>query len=286
MTDTQLALEICAEIRGKYKKTRLPFTLEPGEPGLTNSKVGGTPYLPRGEAWPVDGKGVPMTFLAQIDCARLSALPDFPHTGLLQFFIGADDVFGVEFDDMTDNAGFRVLYRETVDLSVTAADVPLPEPAEEDCTPLGDRPCRIVFQPAREQKIPESDFLFETLFVQEWNRRRPEKPLKEFWEFYSLFPMEERNFDIFALDEADDGDEDRYLHHQLDGFPFFTQSDPRSREKYGEFDTLLFQLDSDMAEDRRDLVLWGDCGVANFFISREALRRRDFSRVLYNWDCC
>ncbi|MDE7212531.1 MAG: DUF1963 domain-containing protein, partial [Lachnospiraceae bacterium] len=23
-----------------------------------------------------------------------------------------------------------------------------------------------------------------------------------------------------------------------------------------------------------------------FFISREALRKRDFSKVAYNWDCC
>ena len=33
-------------------------------------------------------------------------------------------------------------------------------------------------------------------------------------------------------------------------------------------------------------ILWGDCGVANFFISRTDLEKLDFSRVLYNWDCC
>ncbi len=284
MTDTQLALEICAEIRAKCKKTCLPYTLEVGEPGLTDSKVGGTPYLPRGEAWPVDANGTPMVFLAQVDCAQLAPLPDFPHTGLLQFFTGADDVFGLGFDDMTNNAGFRLLYRETVDHSVTAAEVPVPEGPEEEYTPLGDRPCRMVFQPAREQKIPEGDFLFESLFVQAWNQRRPEKPIKTIWDFYHLFPKEERDYSIFEEDSA--AEEEDGPHHQLDGFPFFTQSDPRNTEKYGEFDTLLFQLDSDLPEDRKDLVLWGDCGVANFFISREALRRRDFSRVLYNWDCC
>lgn len=41
----------------------------------------------------------------------------------------------------------------------------------------------------------------------------------------------------------------------------------------------------DTAQDRKDLVLWGDCGVGNFFIRREDLLRRDFSRVLYIWDC-
>ena len=38
--------------------------------------------------------------------------------------------------------------------------------------------------------------------------------------------------------------------------------------------------------DDGDLIMWGDVGICNFFISPEALKRRDFSRVLYNWDCC
>ena len=40
-------------------------------------------------------------------------------------------------------------------------------------------------------------------------------------------------------------------------------------------DVLLFQLDSEMLPRKQgggDLVLWGDCGVCNFFINREALR--------------
>ena len=42
---------------------------------------------------------------------------------------------------------------------------------------------------------------------------------------------------------------------------------------------LLFQLNS--VKD----IMWGDAGVANFFIDREALKNRDFSHVMYNWDC-
>ena len=60
------------------------------------------------------------------------------------------------------------------------------------------------------------------------------------------------------------------------GYPFFTQSDPRSADD-GEI--LLFQLNS--VKD----IMWGDAGVANFFIDREALKNRDFSHVMYNWDC-
>ena len=44
MTDLELALEIAKEIRAENKRTRLPFTLEPGEPGLTESKGSGGPW--------------------------------------------------------------------------------------------------------------------------------------------------------------------------------------------------------------------------------------------------
>ncbi len=32
-------------------------------------------------------------------------------------------------------------------------------------------------------------------------------------------------------------------------------------------------------------IMWGDMGVAGFFINYEDLKRKDFSKVLYNWDC-
>ena len=44
---------------------------------------------------------------------------------------------------------------------------------------------------------------------------------------------------------------------------------------------LLLQLDSDEANG----MMWGDLGVCHFYIHPDDLRRRDFSRVLYNWEC-
>ena len=42
-------------------------------------------------------------------------------------------------------------------------------------------------------------------------------------------------------------------------------------------------MDSDHSSDVD--IMWGDVGVANFFIRLEDLKNRDFSNVLYNWDC-
>lgn len=79
-------------------------------------------------------------------------------------------------------------------------------------------------------------------------------------------------------DDVMDGLCDMYEEYmcQVGGYPFFTQSDPRSAD---DGEVLLFQLNS--VKD----IMWGDAGVANFFIDREALKNRDFSHVMYNWDC-
>jgi len=74
------------------------------------------------------------------------------------------------------------------------------------------------------------------------------------------------------------GEAARVAGDRIGGYPYFTQYDPRY-EDYRRHTALLLQIDSD--ED----IMWGDAGVANFFITPEALERCDFSKVLYNWDC-
>ena len=280
-----LARKITAELHAEHHRPAVRFTLELGEPGIFESKAGGTPYLPRDIAWPLDDRGFGMGLLAQVDCAALEGLPDFPHTGLLQFFIGLDDVFGADFDDPVTQKGFRVFYHETADRSVTADEVeakkaaaPMPEGDLRFYTPFCEGPCRIVLKAPAEQGINGHDPRFDPLFAEKWNRARPDLPIKREWDLYSLMPDRLRDYDATAQPGW------KGPWHQLGGYPFFTQSDPRPGE-YDDLDVLLFQLDSDY-QKKKDLVLWGDCGVANFFISREALKRRDFSRVCYNWDCC
>lgn len=279
MTDAELVQKIKKEISEANREPVIRFTLEPGEPGLTESKAGGTPYLPRDLAWPLGPDGLPMTLLAQVDCRALAGLPDFPQRGLLQFFIALNDVFGLDFDDMTNQDGFRVLYHETADPSVTAEEVLAKRPAIPDdvepayMTPLGGV-CRIVFGKPEMQSITDGDYRYEELFCAKWNEARPDAPVQHIWDLSGIWTDEacEDGYAVGAM-------------HQIGGYPYFTQTDPRCNGKHAELDVLLFQLDSDMREGR-DEVLWGDCGVGNFFISREALRRLDFSRTGYNWDCC
>ena len=280
MSESALAKQIAEDIVATHTEPVLRFTLdESGEPGIFESKVGGTPYLPHDMAWPLDSKGFQLQFLAQIDCASLEGLPDFPHAGLLQFFIGLDDLFGADFDDPVTQKDFRVLYHETVDRSVTAAVLakkdaaPVPEGDLTYYTPLYGA-YGIRFAPAGAQHVTEADYRAWAMFLQKWNELHG-TDFKTQWDYYGATKINHE----FPAPEG------KGPWHQLGGYAYFTQEDPRWSGQSDDLDVLLFQLDSD-GEGRYDKVLWGDCGIANFFINREALKRRDFSRVCYNWDCC
>jgi len=62
---------------------------------------------------------------------------------------------------------------------------------------------------------------------------------------------------------------------RIGGWPYFTQSDSRDKNH----DIVLLEIDSE-----KD-ILWGDYGVANFFISQKNLINQKFDNVLFSWDC-
>lgn len=265
---------IVAEVKRRTETPCWKLTLQPEGPcGLLDSKVGGLPYWDAALPYPTDSQGNKMTLLAQLNFAQLGTEAPLPAQGLLQFFIGQDDVFGIDFDQPDSQKDFRVIYHPEPDPAITLEQVralDLPTHAEADC-------CTPVFQEAvftAEKTVgymgPE-DGRFDALF-------------REVVRAVTGEDIGEQNAYQY-LGDADCrclNDQLNNTGHRLLGYPFFTQYDPR--EPDSPYDTLLFQLDSDMI-DRKDLVLWGDCGVGNFFINREDLLRRDFSRILYNWDC-
>ena len=94
--------------------------------------------------------------------------------------------------------------------------------------------------------------------------------------------LEEYLWDQDELDETPDWLPKAYG-HKIGGYPCFTQEDPRNIAKEDDHDILLLQIDTDNIGERE--IMWGDSGVANFFISRENLKQRNFQDVIYTWDC-
>lgn len=221
------------------------------------SKFGGLPYLPKGFEYPKTTDGDYLFLLAQINFAEVPPLEGFPNKGILQFYIGDNDVYGFGFDDSPEKERFKTLYFPQPNLNleqiVTDYDF-LPKPEYfpiEDC-------CSLYFT-KKYAPISTYDYRFLKLMGEE---------------FTNLFKWD----DDYLKISSPGG-------HKIGGYPFFTQSDMRVDDSDSEQpDILLLQIDSDNNEVIE--ILWGDTGVGNFFICESELKKLDFSNVVYNWDCC
>ena len=60
------------------------------EPGILDNKIGGKPYLPIGEKYPIDKFGNPMELLLQINLKDIQ-LENWPKSGILEIFISLED---------------------------------------------------------------------------------------------------------------------------------------------------------------------------------------------------
>ena len=244
---------------------------------IFDSKFGGIPYLPKDFEVPCDSSNhEQFALLAQINCAELPENNLYPKVGILQFWIGRDDLMGLEDD-------YKVVYFENIDNTITKEEVltkykPLDPNNYDQYTPFD--PTNAEFGLTFEKgisTITTADYRFENIIINA---------------IHELYPDEE----VARLYSDLDEDVHEYLYtsvkglkHAIGGYPNFTQYDPRSGDsEEGEqspYDIMLLQVESEWKKDNDVEIIWGDCGVGNFFISEENLKNRNFEDVLYNWDC-
>ena len=257
---------------------------EERKPGLTDTKLGGLPYWPHELVYPTTHKGLKLMLLAQLRLEDFAGCDQLPDHGLLQFFIDSDDdCSGMDFDDGTNQDGFRVVWHETVDSTVTVDDVralELPtsfDPWDERLGNVLSGEYALDITRATGWINPAVDS-FDEVFLDCCRTLLGPESVAGRSDWYSCLarPDSDKIFDLFNVPGP---------LHQVLGYPFFTQNDPRFDDSLKDLDTLLLQVDSDSGPTNGDRVLWGDVGIGGFFINGEALKRGDFSRVLFNWDC-
>ena len=275
-------------VRIKPKKAESPLL-------MTESKFGGLPYWTAGEEYPKDNDGNMLTLLAQINFADVPHLPDYPEKGLLQIFIIADLSLGRDMDDDgTTQNYWRVVWRENVDDSLALSADALHEmgvqSAEEIMKKEHER--RDSQMKSGKKLTLEHDFPLEKEYALTFEKgiSHPNQMLTEYNEMatsatkefgYPVYEDPQGSFSE-ALDMNDyfcEDSKDGTL-HQIGGYPFFTQRDGRSED---EEEVLLLQIDSEYTADID--ISFGDDGIANFFITPENLKKRDFSKVRYYSDC-
>jgi len=244
-------------------------------PEIFDSKFGGIPYWTPDKNYPTNSEGKKLILLAQINFDREKVDSPLPTCGMLQFFITDDDIMGVNYENPTEQNNFRVIYHETINYNITKEEIEklsIPNSNEKtvECFPI-TKECKISLNKGVDY-IQYGDIHFEDFFPIAYKEIFKEEPKKAIT-YINILEENDRN----RLDnELGVGGSC----HKMLGYSFFTQDDPRYVQKYRDYDTTLLQIESE-----GEYVLWGDCGVGNFFIHKKSLLEKDFSNVLYNWDC-
>jgi uncharacterized protein YwqG len=244
------------------KETILSATFSKETASLFKSKLGGSPYFPKDMDYPKDKNGKAMRLLAQLNFGELPKLEDFPNEGMLQFFLPADDdLHGLDLDNQLDSSDFYVIYHEKVidKGQLLMDDFSFVEEGIDYNFP--------VIQPS------ELHFSVDTDYVSLEDYKFEQLMGKEVVTFFEQFGSdEEKVWDAYS-------EQFNAWKTKIGGYAAFAQEDPRLDTEMEAHNTLLFQIVADKYVD------WGDMGIANFFIKRSDLLKRDFSNVLYNWDC-
>lgn len=259
------------------KETEIPavhFELTDSEPDLFTSKIGGIPYLPHDAQIPLDSSGRQMKLLAQFDCKLLADLPDYPHEGMLQFWLTVQYPW----------KEWHVTYHAQTDRTVTAEEVlaktaPFIE-GETGAFPVIDGGYGIKAEYCTESMGP-CDERYGALMCKYLNDLSEGRVIREWTDLG----------DLFDPNSGESGG------HKLGGYQYDPQSwlsfryEPDFDAKLGAEDEwlLLFQLEYDHSLGRNwregAKVVIGDCGVMHFFIQRSDLKARAFDKTDFNWNC-
>lgn len=244
------------------KKKYISIVAITEQPSIEQSHFGFRPMLPIGFTYPTDAFHHPLYPLAQINFREMPFLEGFPSTGYLQFYIsGTADVYGLDFNNQQSQKDFRVLYFEEHEVANFQTDFSFLKFDIKEYKLPSYKPHYLRFE--SKEEFPGGEDIHYEAFAKRY--------LEPIAKLYTSIE-EDLLFEVsFCLGN---------IGHRLGGYAYFTQTDPRGylNSPFKDY-ILLFQMATD------DEIMWGDAGVANFFIHPNDLAKKDFSKVLYNWDC-
>lgn len=246
------------------------FDVSREETTVFDNKIGGVPYFPKDMEYPKSKySDMPLILLAQINFNTIPQIKYFPTTGILQFFIASDEVYGMNFDDLTKSDNFKVIYHKNIITDTSKLINKVYEPHQDGIPFVGEYKLTVFKE---DDMVPDIySYSFKESFIHNYNKLS-NKPINSIY-----------NLDDGTLEELYQRNTRGKVH--IGGYPLFTQYDPREKEKYANYDIVLFELDSIYDKDTNIDIMWGDCGIGNFFITKDMLKNLKFNEVLYSWDC-
>ena len=268
--------KVIKKIRDNNTHEYINIVLEANDnPSVVDSKFGGIPYIAKDSDVPKDSNDMQLALLAQINCTELPENDLYPKEGLIQFWISRNDDFG-----LNNKKDYCVRYTKEIEDDITNEDVLnkynlLNENNDEEYSPFNKKNTSFALKFKKGMStITSNDFQFEELALQTIRELFPNENVKDLYD-----DLEREVFN--TLFKAFTG-----VNHAIGAYPTFTQWDPRNPDEPNAYGITLLQVDSQWESDSNSAqIMWGDCGVANFFINKEKLENLEFEDVLFNWDC-
>ena len=277
MTPTQAQIEqLVADLNATTQREVIRIALSLADNlALTDSKLGGTPYIPQGGALPTSVDGKPLFMLAQINCEQLPENTLYPKKGLLQFWIAAMEapLYGLDYEAPCSNDFKRVIHYPTFGEALPIDDFINDYTFDDENLPFNSKRQFALHFKKDTESISLEERAATQLFFQKWNESFSTH-ITTIDEFFDEVPddiCEEIN--AYLLKEP--------TGHKIGGYPYFIEYDPREENDPHTF--LLLQIDIDNVEGEE--ICWGNLGgVANFFISPEDLDNYKFDNIFFHWE--
>lgn len=245
------------------KRNSISFKISQGKPVLAagQSKFGGMPDVPKDFEWPKTKSGLPLSFLAQINCAEITSLDHekiLPSSGIFYFFCELSDM---EWEVSGNDSFVRILYYNTE------------SQREFSPHPFSDKL-------AKENRLPEYALDFESAA----NYPSTCEDLEVI--FHDREQIQVASTDKYnaILDDIFKEMESKQHNGRMLGYAEVIQNSMLGNNPDPANAVLLFQLNSCDTPDGFSLM-FGDCGNLYFYIQREDLSRLDFSRISFEAQC-
>lgn len=249
--------EILELYKTKTAKECYKFEIQENEePGILDNKIGGIPYLPIGEEYPLDKNGEPMILLVQINLENVE-LEDFPKEGVLEIFIDKD---------LNWPCDYQIRYfKNNLDYRKDFSDITLENNIIE-------KPLKLILEKDIEH-MPINDYRFADIMSEIISEVTGDE-VNDFFDIEDYFEKNDTNM------------YDEFLHlnlffGNLGGYADFTQSDPRPLQDNPEKTECLIKIDSNLADE----IMIGDSGIIFSLISKNDIKHKNFKNAVVDWDC-
>ncbi len=221
---------------------------------LKQSKLLGTPFIPKEVKYPKDNSGNYMLHLIQLNFEEIPNLKGYPEKGILQLYFSPDNWYN------PIKGNYKVLFFDEDQLNQEhLTDFSFINKLQYEYTPIY-RIHKLDFEKA---------FDYGNFHDRQFGLKLDNKSPYSFVE--ELNDKNKGDCQLFFSDNE----------HKIGGYSEFVQDDPREIENSGTYnsDKQLLQLNIDK------YIVFGDNGIVHLLITENNFNNKDFGKAYFHWDC-